>query len=559
MLSELSIRDYILIEDVSIEFTSGLNVLTGETGAGKSMVVGALGLLLGKKASSDEVRPGAERAVINASFDISDICESVSELAAEFGIRVDEDEALILTREVRSDGRSVARINSQQVPVQTLRHFSERLFRIHGQNEQLELFDRDYQLAMLDNYLGYGSYERIGAAYRELRAAESELEALRTARDDSGSRLDFLNFQLEEIDGAKLVTGEDEELEREYEYLMSAESVKEAVGAANEWFESPAVQSISDVMRALRRVAHLAGGAGELYEHAAQVESAISDFSRAVSKFSDGMEFDGRRIYEIERRLDKVNNLKHKYGGSIENVIETAVRLREEIDKLGNMDFALEQAQQRLEDARGAYENIAGELTLIRREAAGRFEREICSVLSELNMPEATLRIELSDAKPSSTGSDDIDIKIATAVGRELKSIKKVVSGGELSRIMLAIQVITGGGGTMLFDEVDAGISGITASVVGEKLAALSGMVQLICITHLPQIAVFADNHILIEKNSDDKKTVTDVRKLAEGERKFEIARLAGGIERSDMTMQHSEEMLRHAAEKKKNIRNTYK
>ncbi len=559
MLLELSIKDYILIEDASIEFTSGLNVLTGETGAGKSMLVGALELLLGKKSSGGDVYPGADRAIINAVFDPSACFEQVAGLAKEQGIDLDAGDTLILTREIRSDGRSVARVNRQQVPAQTLRKFSELLFRIHGQNEQLELFSSDYQLGIIDSYSCCDVKEKIGGLYREFRAAEAHLNELRAKSNDSVSKLEFMRFQLEEIDAVRLVDGEDEELEREYEYLMSAESIKDAVTLAGVWLndgELSAAQGISEVARALRKVSHLSPEAGGLYEHAVQLENAISDFSRATSKFAENMDFDDQRIYEIEKRLDKVNGLKHKHGGSISSVLLSAEILRKEIDIIDNLEFSLEKARCSADSARKEYAAAAAELSAHRKTAAKKLEKEICRQLAELNMPEAALEIEFSESSPSLSGSDEVDIKIATAVGRELRSIKKVVSGGELSRIMLAIQVIIGGKGTMLFDEVDAGISGITASVVGEKLSALSQSVQLVCITHLPQIAVFADNHILIEKSSDDKRTVTDVRALDANGRKFEIARLVGGKEQSDMALQHSEEMLRLANEKKgKNVR----
>lgn len=558
MLLELSIRDFILMEDVTISFEKGLNILTGETGAGKSMLVRALELLLGRKAGSKDIRTGADKAYLSAVFDGAN---SGIDLA-EFGL--DTDDVIVLSREIRRDGRSTAYVNNRPSTLQTLKKIAERLLVIHGQNEQLELFSSEYQLAMLDKFSGHGMEARIAECFAALKDAEQELKSLEGDPAMRAQRLDYVKFQLDEIDRISPRTGEDEELEKEFRYLSNMENVAEAVGRAGDWLSNgdyPAVQIASEIAGEFRKLRELSEETAEIYEYASQAESLLSDFERTVRNFFDGNNFDQAHANEIQRRLDEINGLKRKYGASIDSIWAAAEEMREEAERLENIDEAIARAEERLGAARKKYDEVASALSEKRREAAQVLQKKITEQLSELNMPEAVLKIELSEGEPSRHGSDQIDFKIATAVGHELRSLKQVVSGGELSRIMLAVQVIVsqsrGSDGAdsadaMLFDEVDAGISGITASIVGEKLSRLSTAVQLVCVTHLPQIAVFADNHILIEKESDDKQTVTSVKPLDESGRIAEISRLSGGMDKSDITIRHAEEMLKSAEKKKK-------
>ncbi|MDO4753461.1 MAG: DNA repair protein RecN [Bacillota bacterium] len=548
MLLELSIKDYILIDSAQISFSEGLNILTGETGAGKSMVIGALELLMGKKASSGDIYLGAEKALITATFDAD------SRISEEFEL---EDDLVILSREIRRDGRSIARLNNRPIPLQTLKQITGYLVRIHGQNEQLELFNKDYQLKMLDSFAKHGMNAEVQESYHILREAEETVNRLTKTSSESDSRVAYLKFQCEEINNAKLTPGEDEELEREFSYLMSIEKIVEAAGAASQWLtdsDFSAASSASEVARGLKKVAELSDETRELYEYASEAERILNEFSGKVAVFLENIERDGSRTLEVERRLDLINTLKRKYGNTIEEILKKGEQLESEIYALENSVFELEKAEERYRTALERYTELAGRLTALRKKAAAELSHKILEQLSQLNMREARLEIQLEESEISALGMDDVDIRIATAVGHQLNSLKKVVSGGELSRIMLAIQVINGGEHTMLFDEVDAGISGNTATVVGEKLAKLSKNNQLVCITHLPQIAVFADRHIFIEKSSDDLRTKTNVGVLRDDERKFEIARLVGGTVQSDTTMMHAEEMLRLAKEKKMEI-----
>lgn len=542
MLIELSIKDYILIDTARVSFSEGLNILTGETGAGKSMVIGALELLLGKKASANEICLGAEKAVITATFDADAKISEMFEL---------DDDLIILSREIRRDGRNIARLNDRPIPLQTLKQITSQLVRIHGQNEQLELFNKDYQLRMLDTFARHGLESEVSKAFYEWKQADEHLRTLGKTLEQGDSKIDFLRFQSDEIKDAKLQPGEDAELEREYAYLMSIEKIVEAVGTASQWLsdsDCSVSNSASEIARALKKVSELSDETRELYEYASEAERILSEFAGKVEDFLENLDRDASRVLEVERRLDLINALKRKYGASIEEILDSVKKLEEEIAFLENGEMEYQKAERDTRVALDAYLLVARRLSECRKKAADELAKKILEQLSELNMPETRLRIELGEAEMSALGTDDIDFKISTAVGHDLNSLKKVVSGGELSRIMLAIQVINGGENTMLFDEVDAGISGITAAVVGEKLDRLSKNCQLVCITHLPQIAAFADRHILIEKTSDSSRTTTAVRVLEDEMRKFEIARLVGGMAMSETSILHAEEMIRQAA-----------
>lgn len=549
MLLELHIKDYILIENASLPFGRGLNVITGETGAGKSMVVGALELLLGKKASSSTIRSGAEKAIITAVFDLGG--NLAGEIVRMSGTAIDDD-TLILVREIRTDGRTIARVNGQPVPIQTLRLISSLLFRIHGQNEQLELFHREYQLDLLDEFAGHDLRRPVRDLYVKMSGALEHRNALQEKFGDRATKLDFLTFQRDEIADAQLKAGEDEALEREYDYLTSLERIAETVSHVGAWLSDSSVQDISEITRSFRKISDLSEGLKSLYTQLSELESLLGDFSGNLQRYAEHMESDRGRLSETERRLDHINTLKRKYGGSLDEIAEHLRRTEQEILTYERLEQEAEAAERAYDRARREYGEVAERLGKNRKEAADRLAKEIVAELREFQMPEAKLEIAVEKGTPTERGADEVDIRIATAVGHPLQSIKKVVSGGELSRIMLAVQLIVGEVNTMLFDEIDAGISGRTAGVVGEKLARLGRRGQLICITHLPQIAVFADRHILIEKSSDETATTTRIREISEGERIAEISRLIGGGLTGELTVAHAAEMIAAADRKKR-------
>lgn len=549
MLLELNINNYILVEDATISFQPGLNVLTGETGAGKSMILGALGLLMGQSASKEHVRQGAGSARVSAVFD------GIDALFEEFSIP--QDDNLILMREIKKDGKSVAKINGMPVSLQILRRVAERLVNIHGQNEQLELFDRNYRLDMLDAYSGHGLVPEVSRIYAALTSHKSSLEEMMSTARERETRMDYLKFQINEIETAMLKDGEDEALEERYKYLTSLEKVFEVAGAANEFLEGElsAASAISDIASRFRKLEGLDEELYHLSELATQADQVIGEFSRAVEKYLDTLPSDGEELREVERRLDVINTLKRKFGTSIAAIQAEMVSMTTELENLDNIEARMDDLHAEISALQKEYDTTAADLSRNRREAAQALAQEVQIQLPELNMKEAKLEIQVAESQPSAKGNDDVNLLISTAVGHPLRDIKKVVSGGELSRLMLAIQVVTGGAPCMIFDEVDAGISGSTANVVGEKLYLLAGKSQLVCITHLPQIAAFADNHLLIEKTSDDVQTTTNVRLLSEQERIEEISRLVGGTERSAITNQHAREVLESAHKKMKVLR----
>lgn len=544
MLIELDIQDFILIDRAKLEFEPGLNILSGETGAGKSMVIGALSLLMGSQSSRDSVRLGAEKAVISAVFDVSEI-QGIDGVFEELGIPFED--LSVLSREVSSKGKSIGRINGRPTSISVLRKIAALLVAIHGQNEQLQLFGRTYQLKMIDNYSGGAGLSKIADLYANIKASQDRLDALLDKSGGGAERRGFLEYQLSEIQTAQLQMGEDEELEAEQKLLSSTERIAQVLSYSHGWIsESPenAQAALSEILSRFRKISGLSDDIDEMHEMARQLESQISDFDRALQRSIDSLNLNEERLYQVEARLDQINSLKLKFGNSVEEIIDAAARFEEELNELENIEELIESAKLQLQEAISAYDKEAAELTKIRKNSTAKLEQGIMDQLADLNMKDARINLKIMPGPRSRDGSDEVDFLISTAVGTPLKNIKSVVSGGELSRIMLAIKIVTEQENSMIFDEVDAGISGRTAHVVGEKLLKLSEKSQLICITHLPQIAVFADNNILIEKSSDSTKTTTEVRRLESAEVASEIARLVGGGKITDLTMEHARGML---------------
>jgi len=561
MIFELSIKDFILIRDVKIEFDQGLNILTGETGAGKSMVLGAINMVLGGQANKDSIRLGAEKASIRASFLSS---HTINALLNEQDIATDED-ILVISREINSKGKSFSRINSQIVTLNQLKSVTDQLLSIHGQNEHQNLLERDHQMNLLDAFGGERLLrvkDDVLTFFDAMQMLESDISKLNKKSSERTKQLDFLNFQIQEIEQAKLKVDEDIELEKEFEYLSNLEHIQESVTHATNWlsgdFGEGALGMMSQLGGQFKKLEGFNIDLDELSSRMKELYYLMDDLSKDLDRFNEKLEMDPEKFSLLERRLDEINNLKSKYGKRISDILEYLSKIKEEQSEYEAIESLIIEKNEALSKAKRTYETKASELTTLRKEAAIYFEKALETELQALNMKATTFKIEIGDAKhPLQTGMDEIDFVISTNIGQPFRPLKKVVSGGELSRIMLGIKIVLGKLDevpTLVFDEVDAGISGITANIVGEKLAKLAQNCQILCITHLPQIAVYADHHFSIEKTSDGISTETFLKKIEGSEVESEISRLVGGVTVTDSTTKHAKEMLLSAELKKKSF-----
>ncbi len=561
MIFELSIKDFILIRDVKIGFDQGLNILTGETGAGKSMVLGAINMVLGGQANKDSIRLGAEKASIRASFLSS---ESINALLNEQDIATDED-VLVISREINSKGKSFSRINSQIVTLNQLKSVTDQLLSIHGQNEHQNLLERDHQMNLLDAFGGEALLrikDDVHTFYAEMQVLESDIAKLNKKSSERTKQLDFLNFQIQEIEQAKLKVDEDIALEKEFEYLSNLEHIQESVTHATNWlsgdFGEGALGMLSQLGGQFKKLEGFNTDLDELSSRMKELYYLMDDLSKDLDRFNEKLEMDPEKFALLERRLDEINNLKSKYGKHISDILDYLSKIKEEQNEYEAIESLIIEKNEALSKARQTYQSKAAELTKLRKEAAIHFEKALETELQALNMKATTFKIEIEASKNAlQTGMDEVDFVISTNIGQPFRPLKKVVSGGELSRIMLGIKIVLGKLDevpTLVFDEVDAGISGITANIVGEKLAKLAQNCQILCITHLPQIAVYADHHFSIEKTSDGISTETFLKKIEGSDIEGEISRLVGGVTVTESTMKHAKEMLLSAEVKKKSF-----
>jgi len=558
MIFELHIKDFILIDEEIIAFKDGLNIITGETGAGKSMILGAISLVLGAAASKDVIRAGCDQSYIKCVFEAN---AKANHEVASCGLPVDED-WLIISREINAKGKSVSRVNGQIVTLNTLKAITQHLLDVHGQFDNQALFLKDFQLRTLDAYGGMSlrtMKANLSVLYEQLHIQIEKREALVKANNDKDKQVDFLDFQLNEINAASLVLGEDEEIEKSFAYYANLEAIEHAFEAANVVFQGEFGDGIlgvlSKLQMTLKQVERYDDQVKQFSSQLNEQFYLLEDLSRDMQHYGESLSVDPEKKYLLEQRLNEINKLKTKYGQDIQAILEYRDKLQEERDYYERIESELACLQKNIDAVQSEYDQLASSLSILRKEAAQLFEKEVTSQLSELNMKAALFKVSISRLETrSATGIDDIVFMIATNPGQPLRPLKRIVSGGELSRLMLAIKIVMGGDDmtpTQIFDEIDAGISGITASVVGEKLHQLAKESQIICITHLPQIAVFADHHYCIQKQSDSKEVKTVVSAISGEEIISEIGRLVGGVSISESTSKHVLDMLQEAEKRK--------
>jgi DNA repair protein RecN (Recombination protein N) len=561
MLKELNIKNFAIIDQLRVEFGPGLNVLTGETGAGKSIVVDALNLALGERASTDLVRTGSTEAVVEAAFELNGAgSQAIRAILEEQGIGSESGEDLIVRRVISAAGKSKVYINGSLANLNTLAELGARLADIHGQHEHQSLLAADQQMDMLDSFGGLlASREAFAASYKQLHALRHELSELEAGEREKAQREDLLRYQATEIVGARLTVGEDEALANEQRKLANAEKLAGFAASADGLLYTSEGSALADIKRAITNVRDIAAIDGTLAPVLELLESGraqIEEAAREVSSYAERVEIDPARLEEIGDRLDLIQKLKKKYGGTVAEIIAFGSQAGAELKKIEKSGEEMERLRREIAGLKAELTAKARELTKKRTAAAKELDRKVEAELRHLGMKNTTFIATITQEPGDDTtdglragarGADSVEFLISPNPGEEPRPLAKIASGGELSRIMLALKTILVEGDpipTLVFDEVDAGIGGAVAEEVGKKLKKIASRRQVFCITHLAQIASMATSHYGVAKSVKKDRTSTEVRLLAERERVDEIARMLGGKTITDATLKHAEEMI---------------
>lgn len=557
MLVSLHVKNLALIQETEIFFGRGLNILTGETGAGKSVILGSVALALGAKADRDMIRTGADYALIELTFEVTDEVAAALERMEVFA----EDHLVVLQRRIMP-GRSLCRINGEAVSAKTLREMAGMLIDIHGQRDTQTLLQTRRHLEILDDYAGPGLREKKDAMRLLWQSRNAILRDISENEMDAATRkreLALAQYEWEEIQAAHLVEGEDEQLEKDFCRMSNSRRIAESLDLAHRLtgYESAdgAGESIGRALRELSGVLAYDENLEEFYNQLNEVDGLLNDFNRSVSEYLTGLEFEDETFQTVQDRLNYINRLKEKYGGTIEKILLYADEKEAEIDRLSNQDAWLAERRKALEETSQRLRALAKEVSELRHRAAASFSKEMKNALSDLNFLQVDFSVSLTEKETvGADGLDDAVFLISTNPGEALKPLAAIASGGELSRIMLALKTITAkqeAVETFIFDEIDAGISGKTAWKVSSKLGLLGRTHQVICITHLPQIAAMADTHFGIEKKAVGDTAVTTIRQLGYEESLQELARLSGAAAISESVLANAREM-KELAEKNK-------
>ncbi len=554
MLTTLRIRDLVLIQQLTVTFGPGLNLLTGETGAGKSILVDALGLVAGARADSAAVRRGAERAVVEAVFEPADR-DALCRRLEQRGLEADENGALIVRREVAASGGGRVFINGSPSTVTVLRELAGALLDLHGQHEAQSLLSPERQLTLLDRFGGHArEREGVAAAWASWVEKQEALEDLRERGKSRALRAEELRRQIEEIDAVRPEPGELERLDGERGVLRHAGEVRDLLQAlVGELYEGePNASSMAaGAARRAARLAEIDPSLGELAERVEQARLDLQDVGDAFRDYRDRADFDPARLESTESRHAEIERLLLHYGETEQAVLDHAEAARAELTRLEHFDDELERVQAEVEVARSAYDKAAARLARKRRGAAGKLGPAVEAQLADLSLAKARLAFELEAAEPGPRGTERAEIRLQANPGEPPRPLARVASGGELSRVMLALHVVLGDAEqarSMVFDEVDTGVSGAVADAVGARLARLSARHQVLCVTHLPQVASHGDRHFQVRKQVAGKRTLTEVMELDAEQRIDELARMLGGREVTRASRQNARELLKAAA-----------
>jgi len=572
VLIELRLENYAVIDNAAVEFASGLNLLTGETGAGKSILIDALALLLGDKASSEVIRTGAERAVVSAVFECAGASgDEVERVLERNGLDESEDGSLIVRREISAAGKGRVFVNNQAATVAVLRQFAPHLATIHAQNESLLSFDAAARLELLDGFAG-SLIEPVSEAYEAWKQIRVRIEELEQGEQDRLRLVDLWMFQKREVEEAKLQPGEDERLESEKRVLANAEKIYNAAMQAFDLLYEGDASTSASLRSAQKQIAELARYEPKFQEALAALETArisVEDVGATVRDYAGGIHASPEHLAEVEDRLASLDRLKRKYGPTLDHAISFGADVARKLSEIENKDEILRQLRAELAKAATEYLRAARELSKNREQAAHKLEKLVEAEINDLAM-KSEFRIEITTVEAegnwSQTGIDQVVYMISTNPGESLRPLEHIASGGELSRVMLALKVSVESGPTskdrlaqalpakshtrpaqrtMVFDEIDTGIGGRAAEAVGRKLKSLARSNQVLCVTHLPQIATFADHHYVIEKKERSGRTRTTIRLVSGEERTEEVARMLSGAKLTDTSRKHAEQMIK--------------
>jgi DNA repair protein RecN (Recombination protein N) len=565
VLSELRLENYAVIDNLKVEFASGLNLLTGETGAGKSILIDALALLLGEKASTEVIRSGAERAVVSAVFELDGRSgKTVAQILEANGIDA-EAESVILRREIAPAGKGRVFVNNQPATVGVLRQLSPWLATIHAQNESLVSFDAAARLDLLDSYASV-QLEPVAESFGRWKSIATRIEELQRDEQDRLRLLDLWTFQKREIEDAKLQPGEDDRLENQKRVLANAEKIYGAAMNAFDLLYEGSASTSASLRTAQKHIEELSRYEPKFAEALAALESArisVEDVGATLRDYAGGIQASPEHLAEVEDRLALLDRLKRKYGPTLEEVIHLGEEVSRKLSEMENKDEVLAQLRQELARAAQEYLNAARVVSSKRNEAARKLQKLVESEINDLAM-KASFQVQVDATEEegnwTASGFDHVVYLIATNPGEPMRPLEQIASGGELSRVMLALKASVEGATaarkssargtspayrTLVFDEIDTGIGGRAAEAVGKKLKGLSRANQILCVTHLPQIATFADHHYLIEKRSSGERTRTNVRLITGEERTEEIARMLSGSKLTETSRKHAEQMLK--------------
>lgn len=559
MLQNLHVKNLALIDECEVEFSDGLNIMSGETGAGKSIIIGSINLALGEKVPKEMLRDNEQTAFVELIFYVEndDVLEKLKEMEIELA---EGERTVILSRKITSQ-RAVGRINGEAVSVSKMKEVASLLIDIHGQHEHQSLLSKKNHLQILDEYAGSEMKElkiKLSAAYKEYRKLKEEFENSNLDAKERAKELSLLEYEANEIESANLVVGEDEELESKYRKFSNGKKIMEAVngaytctGGENEC----ASEMIGRAVRELGMASSYDEEVAQLESQLMEIDSLLSDFNHEISAYISSAEFNEESFYELEKRLDEVNHLKSKYGNTIEEILDRLENNNERIAQLNDYDTYLNKLRDSMDKKEAELRKVSEAVSQLRRDKSVSLVEAIVEALRDLNFLDVKFEMNfelLSDY--TSNGIDDAQFMISTNPGEPVKPLGKIASGGELSRIMLGIKTVMAENDrieSLIFDEIDSGISGRTAQMVSEKMNALGRNHQIICITHLPQIAAMADSHFLIEKSVENSSTFSNIYKLDEESSVNELARMLGGVEITDTVIESAREMKKMAQNKK--------
>lgn len=560
MLYSLHVKNLALIKEQEIEFGEGLNVLTGETGAGKSILIGSVNLALGSKADKDLIRTGEEYALVELTFFVDD--EKTKKKIKDMGLSIEDDGTVILSRKIM-DGRSICKIGGENVTVRQLRDLGEILINIHGQNDNQALLQKKKHQSILDSYAGEilqkdkDKLKEIWLLHEDIKRKleDTDMDEATRKREQ-----DLASFELEEIENAGLKEGEDEELESRYKRMSNSRRITEAAGEAREILfgeEENASDAISIALQRLTAVSAYDDNVKEVTDQLSDIDNLMTDLSHSLSAYISDLEFDDEDYKATEDRLNLINHLKDKYGKSIEDILEYADQKQKQLDILSNLEEERTKLKKELDQTYLEAKNICAKISEIRKKKAKTLAQQMKQALIDLNFLDVQFRIDVRPIEDHITysGYDEVEFMISTNPGEELRPLSEIASGGELSRIMLALKTVFADQddiASLIFDEIDTGISGVTAWKVSEKLGQLASGHQIICITHLAQIAAMYDQHFLIKKGLADSRTITNIIKLSEDESIDELGRMLGAGEITDAVRQNAREMRTKALKTKK-------